>query len=137
MINKKAFTTIELLFVAAIFAVMSVILMPIAKAVKDRASRITCAANLRKISLGLHTFAADHDGKFPADLVQLYPKYVESENVFVCPSTKNSRGNSYVYTSGLSEISDLRTVIIQDAEGNHRRQGKNILRIDGSVEWVK
>ncbi len=137
--ERRAFTLVELAVVIAVFFVMTAILAPFVRMVKARAAIITCSNNLRKINLGLHGYAIDHDDAFPPDLKALYPDYVDSEKVFDCPATAavgTPEKPDYKYTSGLNELSGLNEVTVEDIDGNHRKAGKNILRLKGSVEFV-
>ena len=135
----RAFTLVELAVVIAIFLIMLLALAPFVHIAKERRNRINCAGNLMKISLGLHSYAAEHDGAFPPNLAALYPNYVPDENAFDCPATKMAGTKDkpdYIYTAGLTELSPLKEIIVQDIDGNHKKSGKNILRINGSVEWA-
>lgn len=130
---------IEVAIVIGIFAVMIAILMPIVRLTQERAHNIKCANNLRVMSLGLHMYAADHNGAFPQNSGALYPVYVKEEKIFDCPASK-ARGTpdrpDYDYVAGLTESSPSSEVIVYDKDDNHKAKGKNILRINGSVEWV-
>ncbi|MDP2913786.1 MAG: type II secretion system protein [Candidatus Omnitrophota bacterium] len=139
MSKKTGFTLIELTIVAAIFLLVMAALGPFVHMAKSRANRISCANNLRKISLGLHMYAADHKDIFPPDIDSLYPDYVDDPNVFDCPATKKAGKKSdpdYSYTTGLTEVSSPKEIIAQDIDTNHKRRGKNAVRINGSVEWI-
>jgi type II secretory pathway pseudopilin PulG len=137
--GDRAFTIIEVVVVVGIFLVMVAILGPFVRMVKVRANRINCANNLMQISVGLHRYAADHNDAFPQNLGELYPNYVEDERAFDCPASKikgTKDKPDYNYVTGLTESSPLKEMIVQDLDGNHKKTGKNILRINGSVEWV-
>jgi competence protein ComGC len=137
--KNKGVTIIELVAVVSIFILIIGALTPFVNMAKARSRRFGCANNLRKISLGLHVYAADHNDSFPSTLGELYPQYVDTENVLDCPSTKNigtKEKPEYKYTFGLTELSPLKEVIVEDLDGNHRKNGKNVLRVDGSVEWT-
>lgn len=137
--SRKAFTLIELAIVIGIFLVMIGALAPFVHIARAKANRLNCTWNLRKISLGLHAYAADHDDAFPPSLAALYPNYVDDEKAFDCPAGKiigNKEKTDYEYIAGLTEKSDPKDLIAQDIEGNHKRAGKNVLRINGSVEWA-
>ncbi|MCX5686273.1 MAG: type II secretion system protein [Candidatus Omnitrophica bacterium] len=137
---KKGVTIIELLVVAGIFLAMIACLAPFVNMVKVRSQRIDCANNLRKLSLGLHSYALGHKGAFPASLGELYPNYADDRNAFDCPASKTMGTKDkpdYSYKAGLTESSDPREAIAEDLDGNHRKAGRNILRLNGAVEWVR
>lgn len=140
MTKKSGVTIVELLFVAAIFFLMITLLMPFVKMARARGRRIACENNLREISIGLLRYAADHAETFPEDLGKLYPEYTKDRSVFDCPSSRKlgtTEDPDYKYNPGLKLWSSPRGVIVEDRYGNHRGNGKNILRIDGSIEWDK
>lgn len=138
--RAKAFTLIELLVVIAIFAGMIVLLTPFVKMVKNRSDEINCANNLRRISLALHMYARNNNDAFPPTVGALYPEYLKDEKTFDCPATKSigiPDKPDYEYAAGLAETSVPDEVIVYDLSGNHKTSGRNILRINGSVEHVR
>ncbi len=137
--NNKGFTIIELIVVALAFILMIGALTPFVNMARSRSQRFACAENLRKISLALHLYAAEHNDSFPASMGELYPRYVGSEKVFDCPASGkagNKQEPDYKYFFGLTESSPPREVIVEDLGGNHSGLAKNRLRIDGSIEWT-
>ncbi len=139
MRGKKGFTIVELAAVVAVFLIMLAALGPFVHIAKVRKARIDCAGNIMKISLALHSYSAEHDGVFPPRLGDLYSNYITDEKVFDCPTTKNIGTKDkpeYIYTTGRTELSPPKEIIVQDADGNHKKSGKNIARINGSVEWL-
>lgn len=137
--KHNAFTLMELLIVVGIFFVIFAALAPFVRMAKTRANRIACARNLMKLSLGLHRYAFDNDDRFPPDLTVLYPGYVKDRGAFDCPASKKAgtpQKPDYDYIAGLTEASPQKEIIASDLEGNHRKAGKNILRVGGTVEWV-
>jgi hypothetical protein len=113
--------------------------MPFVNIAKARARRIECEENLMRISLGLHQYARDHKGTFPAKLADLYPKYINDERIFDCPSGKpvgTGLNPEYLYITGLKVSSSGKEILARDIDGNHGGKGKNVLRVDGTVEWV-
>ena len=136
---RRAVTLVELLLVIVIFGVTFASLTPLVNKMKERANMIKCMNNARSISLALHMYAADHDDAFPPDLGSLYPGYVKEEKVFDCPASKfvgTAAKSDYEYVPGLSELSGPMEVIIYDRDGNHGHLGRNVVRVNGSVEWV-
>jgi prepilin-type N-terminal cleavage/methylation domain-containing protein len=139
-IKRKGFTLAEVAVVIAIFVIMVVALTPFVGMIKNRAETIACANDLKLLSLGLHAFAADHKGIFPRDLRMLYPDYVNNEKAFHCPASKSAgtpERPDYEYIGGLTENSPPIEVIAYDSRGNHKNRGRNLLRVNGAVEWVR
>ena len=137
--NNKGVTIMELLVVVSVFLLIIAALTPFINMARSRSIRLECANNLRAISLGLHAYAADHNDSFPATLGELYPKYVDKENIFDCPATKNvgtKEKPDYRYVFGLTESASPKDIIAEDLDGNHKKHGKNILTVGGSVEWA-
>jgi hypothetical protein len=84
-------------------------------------------------------YASDHHDEFPPDLGALYPNYVKSEKTFDCPSSRHvgtPANPDYVYVTAFKESSPDSAVITYDADSNHGAKGRNVLRINGAVEWV-
>ena len=139
MAMRKGFTLIELLIVVTVFMITFFALTPFINRMRQKSDVIKCSANVRLLSLGLHMYAADHDDAFPPDLGNLYPGYVKEEAVFDCPASKfigTAAKSDYEYISGLSESSAPAEVIIYDRSGSHNNLGRNVVRVNGSVEWV-
>ncbi len=84
-------------------------------------------------------YAADNNEILPPKLGALYTNYVKDEKAFDCPASKN-RGSpdkpDYEYSAGLTEASSQSEVVAYDADGNHKHRGRNVLRMNGNVEWV-
>ena len=140
MVEKKGFTLVELLIVITVFVITFALLTPFVNKMRQRSNVIKCSENIRLLSLALHMYAADHNEAFPPELKSLYPNYIKEEKVFHCPSISANGvvGRcDYEYVIGLTESSPTSEVIVYDKAGNHKEKGRNILRVNGSVEWIQ
>jgi len=97
--NKNTgFTLIELLVVIAIIAILAAILFPVFAKVREKARQISCASNLKQLSLGVIQYVSDYDQMYPAPppftvngqsvycgwAGRVYP-YIKSTAVYKCP----------------------------------------------------
>ena len=105
----RGFTLIELLVVIAIIAILAALLIPAVKEALARGIQITCMNNLHQIGIASHSFAHDHDGRFPRmdpgtggyqfddaytggvphGLGLLLPDYMANQWAFICPEDKH------------------------------------------------
>lgn len=83
--RRGGYTLVELLVVLAILGILWGVVLPVIAKAKERARVTACASNLRQIWAALEMYRDDHDGRFPVHIVMLYPRYVTSPAVFVCP----------------------------------------------------
>jgi prepilin-type processing-associated H-X9-DG protein/prepilin-type N-terminal cleavage/methylation domain-containing protein len=61
---KSGFTIVELMVVIGIIAVLTAILLPALRGVRDRAASVRCQSNLRELYVAQLHFAGDNDGRF-------------------------------------------------------------------------
>jgi prepilin-type processing-associated H-X9-DG protein len=137
---------------------LSSILLPSLNRAREQAQRVKCASNLRQIGQAAQLFANDHNGNFPDTADQLYAHSDLTSEVFVCPSTNDTRAPgaasrtqeavgltkgghlSYVYVGkGLSAVTGPgatgKAVVAYEPLTNHANAGTNVLFADGHVEF--
>jgi hypothetical protein len=113
---------------------------------KECARMAVCVSNLKQLGLACSLYADNFGGSFPTNLSTLYPDYVNSLDIFICPSCKpkvtetdvlNNFTICYEYVSGLTKKNDPECLLIYDREGNHRighhKGDRNILFVGGYV----
>ena len=71
--RNKGFTLVELLVVIGIIALLISILLAALGKVRDQASPIKCASNMRQLAMSLVNYSAENRGKFPPNINQLVP----------------------------------------------------------------
>ena len=63
-VNRRAFTLIELLCVAAIILLLAALLLPALDLAQDKAITVRCMSNQRQVSAAFHLYCSDKGGRF-------------------------------------------------------------------------
>ena len=120
--------------------IMFAILVPALTRAREDARQTVCFANLRAIGFALRMYSVDKDGKFPPNLQVLVSEdYGLDSETLRCPNVKRNNGkkvaSDYFYLPPASIIDDHRKIIACDLKSNHRK-GRNVLYLDGHVEFL-
>jgi prepilin-type N-terminal cleavage/methylation domain-containing protein/prepilin-type processing-associated H-X9-DG protein len=91
--NEKGFTLVELLVVIGIIAVLIGILLPAMNKARETARQTKCAANLRSVGQGIHMYAADFKGAFPAAYIY------KGQQISGGEQTPDSASQGYIHWS--------------------------------------
>lgn len=88
-IISKPFTIIELLVVIGIIGLLAALLFPVLAKSRERAKQAQCINNLKQIGLAMTSYKNENDDKDVPWVSWLYPSYIGSDDVFLCPSDGN------------------------------------------------
>jgi prepilin-type processing-associated H-X9-DG protein len=97
-----------------------------------------CGARMSDLRGGLSLYQLSHGGELPPVLDDLLADPAYSQDMLRCPSDPASPLASYSYFGrGLTWASNPRCVLLMERLENHGGAGANVLRLDGSVAFVK
>jgi prepilin-type N-terminal cleavage/methylation domain-containing protein len=88
---RRGFSLLEVVVVMTIMTLLATLLFPVVGRAVARARQTECRSNLRQFASALMIYRSEHRGRNPGWLSSLYPDYVDSRELYLCPSDK-SRG---------------------------------------------
>ena len=92
---SRGFSLLELIVVMAIMTLLATLVFPVVGKTVARARQTECRSNLRQFASALMIYRSEHRGRNPGWLSNLYPDYVDSRELYLCPSDR-SRGKDGV-----------------------------------------
>jgi prepilin-type N-terminal cleavage/methylation domain-containing protein len=108
--SRDGFTLIELLVVISIIALLMGLLLPAVQKARESANRISCANNLKQITLAMHQYELDYNqlpprclGEKGATWAVLIMPYLEQNNLLNCWNL----GRSYYEQSDVARLTPL------------------------------
>jgi type II secretory pathway pseudopilin PulG len=93
MKRKSFFTIVELLVVMAIIGIIMAVLLPALSKARAVGKRTACLSQLRQIGTGMMLYKIDNNMNTVPWTSLLYPEYVTSNKVYLCPADLNKEVN--------------------------------------------
>ena len=126
--------------------------LPSVNYAREPANRIKCSNNLRQIGLAIFRYCDDNKQQYPNDVGLLIPTQELNAEVFVCPSSSDTKLQgastqpaalllssdhcSYVYVgAGMTSSAGADQVVAFELPDNHSKDGGNVLYGDHYVSW--
>lgn len=121
--NRRGFTLVELMIVAATLALLAALLFPVFNSAKDAAKRASCLSNFRQGALASQLYQGDYDDGFmlthqqfssrndptvDRTWVQLLMPYARSMAIYRCPGDYTRKNTESVYEPALG-VGDTNT----------------------------
>jgi len=86
--KRGGFTLLEMLAVTGILALLIGLQIPFVLKARAKARQTNCRSNLRQLAVALNVYRSEHRGRNPGWLSNLYPDYVDTPELFICPADK-------------------------------------------------
>ncbi len=119
------------IFVAAILAAIA---FPAFNGVVQKAKIVKQENDVRILLVACQMHAADNEGKFPANLQDLYPDYIDDQSILEFLNNETHVMEPYMYFSGKTMESEARSLLI--ASPVVQRQRRVVGFCEGSVEQI-
>lgn len=104
--------------------------------------QVVCRQRMREVQEGLARYRAENDGRSPARLDDLYPRYVPDRSRFYCPAAEARAGEhakdaAYAYDPSAMAARRHDRWVVRDPSVECHVRGGNVLFPDGQVRWLK
>jgi len=114
--------------------IMAGMLLPALARAREQARSASSANNLRQIIIAWNMYKVDL-GKYPQNPNALFPKYIESEQVFRNPRYAE-QDVGYYYVPGVTQDGTDLIVFFENIPAGKDADGRNVAFTDGRVRWL-
>lgn len=143
MNRSKTGDVVLWLLIIVVLVGVAAYLLPSMMCHREHTGRIGCANNLKQIGIGMKLHANEHDDVYPQRFGEIIPYVSRHAAIFVCAESGNEVGaietvdewTDYGYIAGLSTTSAPNAILAYCDPKNHNGEGRNILFVDGHIEW--
>ena len=96
------------------------------------------SSNAKEIAIGCRLYAVDNEGKYPATLDELFPKYLENRDLLKCPFDKvNAVGFEY-YGAGMKDNDpNPESTVFLVSKALSQKKNRVVVYADSSGKVVK
>ncbi len=92
-----------------------------------------CNSNIWQIFMACRSYEKGNNDQWPPSLQALFPKYLDNEEVLICPATE--RKPSFRFFGSVSaKLAGPMCPVVYDLKGNHPG-GRNVGFFDSHVKW--
>lgn len=121
-----------------LIAILASLAVPAFNAVQAQGNQIKAINNARQIVIGMKQYAADHDGKYPANLETLFDEQILMDRrVLEFPGQMGVPGQGWEYLGEGHTDRDAGNVVILRSRLPDRQKKIIIARNDGSLEVAR
>ncbi len=150
-LNQVEFAERALIPAVGLITLVSPYLTEHREMLDDKAAQQKCRLQLKPLADALEKYAAEHDGRFPAEegiagLKTLLEAGLIAPSALICPGTEDEAAAdtesftfdncSYVYFGGFNRKSNPKLPLVIDWPFNHA-DAVNVILVDGSVETLE
>lgn len=106
--SHQTFTLIELLVVIGIIAILAALLLPALQKAREKAKSTACISQMKQFSNAIAIYRSDNRDAFPYWLTYLYPDYVNTSKIYLCPmvKVKNNKVDPHPYSKDVTFMHD-------------------------------
>jgi prepilin-type N-terminal cleavage/methylation domain-containing protein len=87
--GRRGFTLLEMLAVVGIIGLLVGLLIPVVGKAAAKARQTKCKSNLRQFAVALNVYRSENRGHNPGWLSNLYPDYIDTRDLYVCPTDRS------------------------------------------------